>query len=81
MKARVLEGYLRQKSESGLRRIIILTGSRQAGKTALANQCLPAYAALSPENPPERGGYAKLAAAQWKGRTRRRAGFRRNLPS
>jgi predicted AAA+ superfamily ATPase len=66
MKARVLGAYLRQKSESDLWRIIILTGSRQTGKTTLAGQCLPAYDALSLENPLERSGYAKLTAAQWK---------------
>jgi predicted AAA+ superfamily ATPase len=66
MKARVLEAYLRQKSTSDLWRIIILTGSRQTGKTTLAGHCLPSYAGISLENPLERGGYSKLTAAQWK---------------
>jgi predicted AAA+ superfamily ATPase len=61
-----LEAYLRQKSESDLWRIIILTGSRQTGKTTLAGHCLPSYTNISLENPMERGAYAKLTAAQWK---------------
>jgi predicted AAA+ superfamily ATPase len=66
MKARILGAYLREKSESGLWRIIILTGSRQTGKTTLAGHCLPSYTEISLENPMERGAYAKLTAAQWK---------------
>jgi predicted AAA+ superfamily ATPase len=66
MKARVLGTYLRQKSESGVWRVIILTGSRQTGKTTLARHCLPSYTEISLENPMERGVYAKLTAAQWK---------------
>jgi predicted AAA+ superfamily ATPase len=66
MKARVLEAFLRQKSGSGLWRIIILTGSRQTGKTTLAGHCFPSYTNISLENPMERGAYAKLTAAQWK---------------
>jgi predicted AAA+ superfamily ATPase len=66
MKARVLGAYLKQKSESDLWRILILTGSRQTGKTTLAGHCLPSYAGIFLENPAERGAYAKLTAAQWK---------------
>jgi predicted AAA+ superfamily ATPase len=66
VKARILGAYLRQKSESDLWRIIILTGSRQTGKTTLAGHWLPSYAGISLENPIERGAYAKLTAAQWK---------------
>jgi predicted AAA+ superfamily ATPase len=66
MKARVFGEYLKQKSESRLWRIIVITGSRQTGKTTLANLCLPSYAGLSLENPLERSDYSRLTAAQWK---------------
>jgi hypothetical protein len=57
---------LRQKSESALRRIIILTGFRQTKPNHPGRPMLPSYAALSLENPLERIGYAKLTASQWK---------------
>jgi predicted AAA+ superfamily ATPase len=66
MKARVLGAYLKQKSESDLWRILILTGSRQTGKTTLAGHYLPSYTEISLENPIERDSYAKLTANQWK---------------
>jgi predicted AAA+ superfamily ATPase len=66
MKARILGDYLKDKIESGLWRIVVLTGSRQTGKTTLARHCLPSYTDISLENPMERGIYAKLTTAQWK---------------
>jgi predicted AAA+ superfamily ATPase len=66
VKARVLGEYLRRKGESGLWRIVVLTGSRQTGKTTLAGRCFPGYADISLDNPTERGIYADLTAAQWK---------------
>ena len=66
MKARRLRDHLRQKKDSPLGRIIVLTGARQTGKTTLARRCFPDYTYLSIEDPVMRLRYKELTAAQWK---------------
>jgi predicted AAA+ superfamily ATPase len=65
MKRRILFDYFRQKRQSRLGRIIVLTGARQTGKTTIAGHCFPDYAYLSIEDPVKRKDYQRLTAAQW----------------
>ena len=65
MKNRVLFESVQQKSASVLRRIIVLTGAKQTGKTTIVKQCLPDYAYISIEDPVTRGDFARLTAGQW----------------
>jgi predicted AAA+ superfamily ATPase len=66
MKRRVIFEDIQNKSKTALRRIIVLTGARQTGKTTIAKHCFPNYTYLSIEDPVQRIEYTKLNAALWK---------------
>ena len=66
MKSRHLNATLKKKAESRFGRIIVLTGSRQTGKTTLAKRVFGNYKYLSIEDPVTRGDYHRLTAGQWR---------------
>jgi predicted AAA+ superfamily ATPase len=65
VKTRIIAEYLREKLNSPLGRIIVLTGARQTGKTTAAELCFPGYRYLSIEDPVQRQHYRALTASQW----------------
>jgi predicted AAA+ superfamily ATPase len=66
MKRRFAFEQVREKSQSVLGRIIVITGARQTGKTTIARHCFPDYTYVSLEDPVLKGDYLKLTASQWK---------------
>ena len=67
MKSRFIQPVLRHSANSSIRRITVITGARQTGKTTLARNCFPDYSYLSVEDPVMRMEYARLTADQWRG--------------
>ena len=65
MKSRTISDYILKKNSSSLGRIIVLTGSRQTGKTTIIRHCFPDYNYLSIEDPVLRNSFAALTASQW----------------
>ncbi len=66
MKNRKIAELILQRSGSKTGRLIVLTGSRQTGKTTLARKIFPDYEYISVEDPVMRREYAKMTASQWK---------------
>ncbi len=65
MRNRTLESRLRRRAESRLARILVLTGSRQTGKTTLIRRCFPDVPYISLEDPAVRPGFSRMTAAEW----------------
>lgn len=65
MKARYMAQVLRERTQSKWGRILVITGSRQTGKTTLIKAALPEYAYISVEDPQMRAQYRGLTATQW----------------
>ncbi|MCL2131414.1 MAG: ATP-binding protein [Lentimicrobiaceae bacterium] len=65
MKNRQTVSYMQQKSQSRFGRILVLTGSRQTGKTTLVKEAFPNYEYISIEDPVLRESYLNLTAQQW----------------
>jgi len=65
MKSRFVKEILINKNKGAYGRILVITGSRQTGKTTLAKKCFPMYKYLSIEDPVLRQDYKKLTAEQW----------------
>lgn len=66
MKNRKIAEFIVQKSNSGIGRIIVLTGARQTGKTTLVRKLFPEYEYISVEDPVMRSQYSQMTAMQWK---------------
>ena len=65
MVKRIEFGNIKAKSNSPLRRIIVLTGARQTGKTTIVKQCFPEYAYFPIDNLLQSSELKKLSAEQW----------------
>ncbi|MDA2930026.1 ATP-binding protein [Acidobacteria bacterium AH-259-O06] len=65
MKNRVLKERLRQRATGKLGRLLVLTGSRQAGKTTLIKECFPQIPYISVEDPAVRPTFSRMSAADW----------------
>jgi uncharacterized protein len=65
MKARVLTQFIDGLSHKKSARIIVITGSRQTGKTTLCRYAFPGYTFISVEDPVLRSELARLPASAW----------------
>lgn len=60
-----MEPRLRKRAASRLARLLVLTGSRQTGKTTLIQRCFPEVPYISLEDPVVRPGFSRMSAAEW----------------
>lgn len=60
-----MESRLRERAASRLARLLVLTGSRQTGKTTLIQRCFPDVPYISLEDPAVRPGFSRMTAAEW----------------
>ncbi len=60
-----MEQRLRSRAASRLARVLVLTGSRQTGKTTLIRHCFPDLPYISLEDPAVRPDYSRMTAAEW----------------
>jgi len=65
MKNRAMKSRLRKRAASRLGRLLVLTGSRQTGKTTLIQRCFPEVPYISLEDPAVRPGFSRMTAAEW----------------
>ncbi len=65
MKNRAMESRLRKRAASRLARLLVVTGSRQTGKTTLIRRCFPDVPYISLEDPAVRPGFSRMTAAEW----------------
>ncbi len=65
MNNRAMESRLRKRAASRLARLLVLTGSRQTGKTTLIQRCFPDVSYISLEDPAVRPGFSRMTAAEW----------------
>lgn len=66
VKHRQVAGKVMDIANSKLGRIVVFSGARQVGKTALVRSAMKDYQYLSIEAPVGRDAYMRLTAQQWK---------------